>query len=137
MSANARLAPDLHRRAVLCEMAAGEIANYRRLADRIVALGGEPEAVMAPFIEPLAAYHETTEPRDWLEALAKAYIGESIADDFYREVAAFLAPGDRELVLEVLHDDRYAEFAAAEIKAAIEADPKVANRLALWARRLV
>jgi len=137
MAADARLAPDLHRRAVLCEMAAGEIANYRRLADRIVALGGEPEAVMAPFVEPLAEYHETTEPRDWLEALAKAYIGESIADDFYREVAAFLAPGDRELVLEVLHDDRYAEFAAAEIKAAIEVDPKVANRLALWARRLV
>ena len=44
---------------------------------------------------------------------------------------------DRQLVLDVLHDRRYAEFAADEIRAAIAADPKVANRLSMWARRLV
>jgi hypothetical protein len=37
----------------------------------------------------------------------------------------------------VLHDTRYADFAAAEIRDAISADPKVANRLSIWARRLV
>ena len=37
----------------------------------------------------------------------------------------------------MLHDTRYDEFAAAEIRAAIAADPKVANRLSMWARRLV
>ena len=137
MAADARLAPDLPRRAVLSEMAGSEIANYHRLQDRLVQLGADPEAAMAPFRPALDNYHDQTEPNDWLEALTKAYVGDSIADDFFREVAAFLGPEDRQLVLDVLHDSRYAEFAANEIRAAIAADPKVANRLSMWARRLV
>jgi hypothetical protein len=137
MAADARLAPDLHRRAVLSEMAAVEIINYRRLADRLAELGAEPQQAMAPYVEALQSYHDSTEPKDWLEALTKAYVGDGIADDFFREVAAFLAPADRELVLQVLHQSKYDEFACAEIRDAIKADPKVANRLSIWARRLV
>jgi hypothetical protein len=87
MAADARLAPDLARRATLSEMAAAELVG--------------------------------------------------IADDFYGEMAAFLDEADRTLVLDVLHDDRYATFAAAEIRDAIAADPKVSNRLSMWGRRLV
>jgi tRNA-(MS[2]IO[6]A)-hydroxylase (MiaE)-like len=137
MAADARLAPDLHRRAVLCEMAAVEIVNYRRLADRLESGGIDPAAAMSPFTGALASYHEATEPTDWLEALTKAYIGDGIADDFFREIAGHLDDPDRELVLRVLHDDAYDDFAAAEIRSAIAADPKVANRLSMWARRLV
>ncbi|MGH3681173.1 MAG: ferritin-like fold-containing protein [Natronosporangium sp.] len=137
MAADARLAPDLRRRAVLCEMAAVEIGNYRRLVARLGELGADPEQAMHPYAEPLQAYHDRTEPRDWLEALTKAYVGDSVADDFTREVAAFLGERDRELVREVLHDSQYGEFAAAEIRSAIGADPKLANRLSIWARRLV
>jgi hypothetical protein len=137
MTADARLAPDLHRRAMLSEMAAVEIRNYRRLVARLAELGADPERAMGPYLVPLHAYHDQTVPRDWLEALTKAYVGDGVADDFFREVAAFLGERDRTLVREVLHDSQYAEFAAAEIRAAIEADPKVANRLSMWARRLV
>ncbi|HEX6498122.1 MAG TPA: ferritin-like fold-containing protein [Micromonosporaceae bacterium] len=137
MAADARLAPDLHRRAVLCEMAASEIGNYRRLADRLAALGADAETAVEPFLDALDTYHDRTEPKDWLEALTKAYVGDAVADDFYREVATYLDPADRRLVLDVLHDTRHYEFAAAEIRAAIANDPKVANRLSMWARRLV
>jgi hypothetical protein len=37
----------------------------------------------------------------------------------------------------VLADTGHAEFAVARVREAIEADPRVAGRLALWARRLV
>jgi hypothetical protein len=137
MAADARLAPDLTRRAMLCEMAAGEIAHYRVLLTRLRELGADPEQAMRPYVAPITAYHRQTRPTDWLEGLVKAYVGESIADDFYREVAQMLASPDRELVLDVLHDTRYADFAEKEIKQAIQDEPKVANRLALWARRLV
>jgi len=137
MAADARLAPDLTRRAVLSEMAAREIGNYRRIADRLVGLGVDPEQAMRPFRAALGAYHDQTEPKDWLEALTKAYVGDGIADDFFGEIATLLAEPDRGLVLDVLHDDRYAEFAAAEIRGAIATDPRVANRLSMWARRLV
>jgi hypothetical protein len=137
MAVDARLAPDLHRRAALSSMAGVEIANYARLVARLSELGVDPEEAMRPFIEPLHEYHDQTEPRDWLEALTKAYVGDGIADDFFREVAAFLGAPDRQLVLDVLHDTRYDDFACAEIQRAIEADPSVANRLSMWARRLV
>ncbi|BCJ64643.1 ferritin-like fold-containing protein [Polymorphospora rubra] len=137
MAADARLAPDLPRRALLSEMAAVEIVSYRRLADRLTELGVEPGAAMAPYVEALQSYHDSTEPKDWLEALAKAYVGDAIADDFFRAVADLLAEPDRQLVLDVLHDSQYADFAAGEIRTAIAADPKLANRLSMWARRLV
>ena len=137
LAADARLAPDLRRRAMLAEMAAAEIASLGRLLGRLEALTGDPYAAMEPFAAPLSAYHEQTEPKDWLEALTKAYVGEGIADDFYEEIAAFLDGDDRVLILDVLHSDRYAQFAAGEIRAAIDADPAVAGRLSMWARRLV
>ncbi|MEV4203140.1 ferritin-like fold-containing protein [Micromonospora globbae] len=137
MAADARLAPDLRRRAALGEMAAAEIASYRRLADRLTALGVRPEDAMAPYVEALQAYHDSTQPRDWAEAVTKAYVGDAITDDFLRAIATALDEPDRRLVLDVLHESRYAEFAAAEIRSAVDADPRVAHRLSMWARRLV
>jgi 1,2-phenylacetyl-CoA epoxidase catalytic subunit len=137
MAYDATLAPDLNRRAMLSEMAAVEIANHRRVLDRLVKLGAEPEQAMAPFRAALDAYHSQTQPSDWLEALAKAYVGDSIANDFAREVARGLSPADRDLVLEVLRESRYADFAAAEIRQALIGDESQTNRLSMWARRLV
>jgi hypothetical protein len=137
MAADARLAPDLTRRALLSEMAAREITHYRRLADRLTELGVQPGDAMRPYVAALQSYHDSTEPKDWLEALTKAYVGDAVADDFLREIAGQLAEPDRQLVLDVLHDSRYDEFAGGEIRAAIAADPKIANRLSMWARRLV
>lgn len=137
MAADARLAPDLRRRAVLSEMAGREITNYCRLADRLSELGVDPEDAMRPYVQAVSEYHTQTEPADWLEGLAKAYVGDGIADDFTREVAGVLTGPDRDLILDVLHDSRHADFAADELRAAIAADPKVANRLSMWSRRLV
>jgi 1,2-phenylacetyl-CoA epoxidase catalytic subunit len=137
LAADARLAPDLRRRAALSEMAAAEIAHYRWVADRITTLGVTPDEAMSPYVEALQAYHDSTEPKDWLEAVTKAYVGDAVSDDFLRGIADGLDGPDRRLILDVLHDSRYADFAAAEIRAAIEADHRVANRLSMWARRLV
>jgi tRNA-(MS[2]IO[6]A)-hydroxylase (MiaE)-like len=137
IAADARLAPDLRRRAALSEMAALEINYYGRLAARLHQLDADVDEAMAPYVPAFSAYHELTEPSDWLEGVTKAYVGDGIGDDFIREVATALPGPDRDLVYEVLHDSRHADFAAEEIRAAIAADPKVANRLSMWGRRLV
>jgi hypothetical protein len=137
IAADARLAPDLRRRAALSEMAALEINCYGRLAARLQQLDADVDESMAPYVAAFSAYHEMTEPSDWLEGVTKAYVGDGIGDDFIREVATALPGPDRDLVYEVLHDSRHADFAAEEIRAAIAADPKVANRLSMWGRRLV
>jgi hypothetical protein len=135
-AADAHLAPDLRRRAAMSELAAAEMTHFAALADRLRELGAAPEDAMAPFATALDRYHASTRPRDWLESLVKAYVGDSIADDFYREVAAGLAEPDRSVVLAVLHDDRHARFAVTEVRAATETDTTLASRLALWGRRL-
>jgi hypothetical protein len=92
---------------------------------------------MLPFVAPLDAFHARTAPGTWLEGLVKAYVGDGIAADFYRAVAALLDPPTRELALAVLADTGHADFVIARVRAAVAADPAAGGRLALWARRLV
>jgi hypothetical protein len=134
---DARMAPTLDGRAQMSAMAAVEMGHYTALAERLAALGVSPSAAMEPFVAALETYHSLTEPSTWLESLVKAYVGDGMAADFYREVAEFVDPGTRALIHEVLADAGRAEFAVREVRAAIEQQPSVAGRLALWARRLV
>ena len=137
LAEDARLAPTLAGRAALARMAAAEIAHHGRLTDRLTELGADPQAAMAPFVAALDAFHEGTRPSTWLEGLVKAYVGDGLASDFYREIAGFLPEPDRQLVLDVLADTGHAEFAVREVRAAIKADRRVPGRLSLWGRRLV
>ena len=45
---------------------------------------------MEPFVAPIDGFHESTAPADWLEGLMKAYVGDGVGADFYREIARFL-----------------------------------------------
>jgi hypothetical protein len=137
LSDDGKLAPTLADKAALAGMAVAEFSHFERIRAELERLGADPGQAMQPFIGPLDAFHARTVPSDWLEGLVKAYVGDGIAADFYRAVADLLDPGPRALVLEVLADTGHAQFAVEHVRAAIKADPKVAGRLALWARRLV
>lgn len=134
---DARLAPDLRGRAAMSAMAAVEYGHYARLAERLGRLGVDPAEAMAPFTAALDTYHSLTEPSTWLESVVKAYVGDGMAADFYREVANYVDESTGDLIREVLTDAGRAEFAVSEVRSALETEPEVAGRLALWARRLV
>ena len=137
LAADASLAPTLDDKAALAMMANAEIRHFTRLAERLAELGADPSSAMEPFVGPLEEFHAKTAPSDWLESLVKAYVGDGIATDFYREIAEVLDPESQALVLDVCGDTGQANFAVATVRAAIDADPRVAGRLALWGRRLV
>lgn len=137
MAADAGLAPTLADKAELARMAAAEFRHFEQVRDRLAALGVSVDEAMTPFREPLAAFHSHTAPSDWLEGLIKAYVGDGIAADFYREIAAVLDPETGALVREVLADTGNSEFVVERVRAATAEDPRVAGRLALWGRRLV
>lgn len=137
LAADAEMAPTLGDKAALARMAVAEFHHFERLRERLAALGVDADTAMAPFREPLEAFHDHTTPADWLEGLVKAYVGDGIATDFYREVAAYLDDETRLLVLDVLADTGHSGFAVDRVRAAIEADPRIGGRLALWGRRLV
>ena len=133
---DARTAPTLAGRAALSRMAAAEIGHFRLLEEHLAGLGVPVEEAMRPFVAPLDAYHVHTAPRTWLESLVKAYIGDGLAADFYREIAGWLSGPTGELVRLVLADTGHSAFAEREVRAACT-DREVRDRLALWGRRLL
>ena len=138
LASDAQYAPTVADKAALGGMAVAEFGHFRQLRDFLSSAGVDPEEAMAPFVTSLDAFHRATTPNDWLEGLIKAYIGEGLATDFYREVSDRVAdPAARALVLEVLADTGQAEFTVTRVREAIAADGTVGGRLALWGRRLV
>jgi hypothetical protein len=134
---DASFAPTIPDKAALAAMAVAEYHHFALLRDRIVELGATPETAMQPFVEALEAFHERTAPGDWLEGLVKAYVGDGIAEDFYREVSEYLDDSTHALVLTVIEDTGHSAFAVDRVRSAIADDPRLAGRLALWGRRLV
>jgi len=95
LAEDAKLAPGITDKAELAAMAAAEFHHFEKLRDRLVELGEDPAGAMEPFVAALEEFHARTAPNDWLEGLIKAYVGDGIATDFYREVSALVDPRTR------------------------------------------
>ncbi|NYJ00502.1 hypothetical protein HNR19_001200 [Nocardioides thalensis] len=134
---DAKLAPTLEDKFALATMASAEFSHVHGLNDRIRSFGGDPFEAMAPFREAIDGFHAHTAPADWYEGLVKAYVGDGLASDFYREIAAYLDPDTRDVVLSAMDDTQHSVFVVDRVRKAIGADPRLGGRLALWGRRLM
>jgi hypothetical protein len=134
---DAKLAPGLPDKLALGKMATVQFGHIEPLMDRIAALGADPLQAMGPFVRPFDLFHASTAPSDWLEGLIKAYVGDGLAADFYVEIAQYVDADTRRLVVDSLADAGYADFVVDRVGRAIQQDPRVAGRLALWGRRLM
>src|SRR5262245_60246605 len=119
LAEDAAKAPTLPDNAALAAMAVAEFAHFERLRDRLVELGADAYQAMEPFHEAVDAFHAHTAPSDWLESLIKAYVGDGLAADFYREIAAYLDADTRALILESLDDTGHSEFVVDAVLRAI------------------
>ncbi|GAB6983966.1 ferritin-like fold-containing protein [Nocardioides pyridinolyticus] len=137
LAEDAKLAPTLADKVAIVSMATAEFGHVAKLNERLAALGADPFAAMAPFQAPIDKFHDYTAPTDWYEGLIKAYVGDGLANDFYREIAAYLDADTRDLILASLEDSGHAAFVVDRVRAAIAADPRLGGRLALWGRRLM
>jgi len=137
MSEDARSAPTLAGRAALSEMAAAEMGHYAKIERFLAGHGIDVEDAMRPFIGHFDTWHASTAPRSWLESLVKAYVGDGLAADLYREMAGWLDEQTKALVLDVLADTGHSAFAEREVLGAIDRDRAVRDRLTLWGRRLL
>jgi hypothetical protein len=137
LAEDAKLAPTLEDKVAISTMAAAEFGHVARLNERLTALGADPFEAMAPFVAPIDKFHEYTAPTDWYEGLIKAYVGDGLANDFYREIAAYLDTDTRDLILASLEESGHAAFVVDRVRSAIAADHRLGGRLALWGRRLM
>ena len=134
---DAKLAPTMREKVEMGAMASLEFGHVSRLHERIRELGADPFEAMAPFESAIDLFHVHTAPADWYEGLVKAFVGDGLAADFYREIAAYLDTDTRDLIVASLDDSGQAVFAVRHIRQAIADDPKLGGRLALWGRRLM
>ncbi len=134
---DAKMAPTLEDKVALAAMAAAEFGHFGPLQRRIAELGTDPYLAMAPFRKAIDEFHAHTAPSDWHESLIKAYVGDGLAADFYREIAAYLDTDTRDLIIASLADSGHSEFVVDRVRAAIAADGRLGGRLALWGRRLM
>ncbi|RKR20422.1 ferritin-like fold-containing protein [Arthrobacter oryzae] len=137
LSSDARYSPTLHDRAVLGRLAVAEFQHYELVRDRLEGMGMDTEAAMLPFQPSVDHFHERTRPADWYESLMKAYVIDTVSADFYRAVARYVDAGTRELIGQVQSADAATTVLQERLKAALSDDPRLASRLALWARRLL
>jgi hypothetical protein len=137
LAEDARLAPTLADKVAIGQMAAAEFGHLTRLRERLEALGADPFAAMETFQAGFDSFHRHTAPADWYEGLIKAYVGDGLAADFYREIAAYLDADTRDLIVSALDDTGHSAFVVERVRRGIEQDPRLGGRLALWGRRLM
>ncbi|HWI44246.1 MAG TPA: ferritin-like fold-containing protein [Nocardioides sp.] len=136
LAEDAKLAPTIADKLDIATMASEQVAKVESLHQRIRALGADPFEAMAPFRAPIEEFHRHTAPADWYEGLVKAYVGDGLANDFYREIAAYLDPETRDLVVRSM-EEQHAAFVVDRVRAGIAEDRRLGGRLALWGRRLM
>lgn len=137
LASDSELSEDLALKRALAGMAVTQFGNHEALVAHIEALGGDPNEAMAPFREAFDAYHARTRPRDLLEGLVKAYIGDGIANDFFLEISLFVDPSSRAIIEQASASDTDTEVIVEAVRTRLRRDRKLSGPLALWGRRLV
>ncbi|MDQ1597102.1 MAG: hypothetical protein QOI70_526 [Microbacteriaceae bacterium] len=131
------LAPTAASKEAISRVAALSLARHHGLAAEIRRKGQEPGAVMAPFASTIDDYARDTLGADWYETLVTCYVTSGLLNDFQRQLAAGLAGDVSTRVTQLLSGDDGHGFIVSELRAAIDANPRLASRLAMWGRRLV
>jgi len=130
-------APDLESKEVLARSAGLTLAKHQRLTDELRGRGREPHLVMQPYTPVIHRYIARIDTPDWHQHVLSIYLVGGLFDGFFAELARGVNDPFRHEAISVLTDhsgrDELRELLAREIAV----DPPLANRLALWGRRLV
>jgi tRNA-(MS[2]IO[6]A)-hydroxylase (MiaE)-like len=133
----ARMAPDLRGRISMASMAAAEMGHYELLHDTLESRGVDVVPAISKYASALDGYHRLTTPSTWLEALVKTYVGDSLAADFYLQIADGLPDEVADVVRATMAETGHSQFVVAEVRAAVTKSGRQRSRLALWSRRLL
>lgn len=131
------LAPTAAAKVAVSQVAALSLAKHHGLIAEIRRIGHEPGPVMQPFTGRIDDYAGVTLGADWHEMLVTAYLTSGLLGDFQVRLAGGLSGDARTRILSLLAGDNGHELLVAELRSAIDANPRLASRLAMWGRRLV
>ncbi|WP_430592571.1 ferritin-like fold-containing protein [Humidisolicoccus flavus] len=92
---------------------------------------------MRPHTHSSARFARDARGADWYELLLTLYVATGLLNDFYVAFAAGLEDEPREEVLKVIRLESGHEVLSSLLRQAMDDNPRLASRLALWGRRLV
>lgn len=113
------------------------MAKHRALVDEITRAGGVPAEVMEPYTAPVDEFERVTHGADWYENLVTCYLTTGFLDEFFTRLAAGLPADAAKRMSAILTDESGEPLLAEQLRLAMETNPRLASRLAMWGRRLV
>jgi len=130
-------ASELKSKDVLARVAGVTLSKHKRLTDEIRRRGPEPHVVMEPFSAVIDRFSERIDTPDWHQHVLSIYLVGGLFDDFFASLAGGLSDDYRAEAIDILNDGSGRDELRELLSAEIASDPSLANRLALWGRRLV
>ena len=131
------VAPSVRAREITGHVAASTLDRHRGLVAEIRRRGDDPTELMEPHVAPVDDFGRRIAGTDWSEAVLGAYVGAGLLNDVFVRLAAGLDGDPRDRIVRVLEAGDDQAVIVDELSRAIDDDPALASRLALWGRRLV
>ena len=129
--------PTLASKEGLSAVAGDALAKHHGVVAELRKLKVDPASAMEPFAHSIDRFEELTRGNDWLETLVSVYVTGGFLDDFFQRLVGGLPKALAARVQNLIEPDREAAIIVEQLQQAIEADPRVASRLALFGRRLL
>ena len=130
-------APTLQAKNVLARIAGVTLSKHQRITEELRRRHREPHVVMQPFTPMIDSFIERIDVTDWHQHVLSVYLVGGLFDDFFASLAEGLADGYRTEAISILCENEAREELRELLASEIASDPPVADRLALWGRRLV
>lgn len=130
-------APTTAGKTALAACAELSIGKHRSLVAELEQLGKDPAAAMEPYRAGLDEFQRITQGGDWFEAVLTCYLTAGFLDDFYARLAAGLDEPDASRLTALFTAPSGDDRLVALLAEAMDTNPRLASRLALWGRRLL
>jgi hypothetical protein len=121
----------------LSRAAALSLAKHQGLVAEIERTGRNASATMAPYAARIDAFERLTQGADWHEMLITSYVTAGILNELYLRLAEGLPQEYAPRMTKLMAEDEQSSIVAGVLRSAIDANPHLSSRLALWGRRLV
>ena len=130
-------APTAEGKDAIAKIAALSLKKQRGLVAEIERLGLEPGTLMQPFAPSIDRFRASTGGADWFENLVTCFVTAGFLDEFFVRLAEGLPKEVAPRMNALIGSDSGGTELAHAIRTAINADPHLSSRLAMWGRRLL
>lgn len=133
----AAVAPTVSGKSRLGRVAAEVLEVHQAVLAELAARRLDPAAAMEPHRLRLDDFQRRTQGDDWHEILITCYLTSGFLLDFFAGLASGLPGGLADRISALLADDDAEDLLVEELREALDGNPRLASRLAMWGRRLI